>query len=60
MAKIGPKHSEGRRREASPQRIPRPANDNIHPDARRRLLIAAAAVVLSALAFVALSMSGWR
>ncbi|BAE51609.1 hypothetical protein amb2805 [Paramagnetospirillum magneticum AMB-1] len=60
MARLGPGETEGRRRKAPAQRIPRPANDNFHPDARRHAMIAVAALALSALALLALTVSGWR
>ncbi|CUW40713.1 protein of unknown function [Magnetospirillum sp. XM-1] len=60
MAKSDQRVPEGRRRKAPPQRIPRPANDNTHPEAKRRLVIALAALGFSALVILALSMAGWR
>ncbi|CAA7627565.1 hypothetical protein [Magnetospirillum sp. SS-4] len=37
---------------ASSRRIPAPANDNRHPDGRRRLIVAAAIVLLTLAAMV--------
>jgi hypothetical protein len=57
VADASPHRSEGRRRKAPPQRIPRPANDNAAPGTRRRLAFMAVAA-FSALAILALSVAG--